>query len=148
MTKYILFITTLLSFFAFTCERIPTFPIGESFRMKPEERRSNEEAQVVLRLDEVTEDSRCPKNTNCVWQGQVKMRFTLISADKTENSFELNLRKDRPGEAMKAYNGYTYKMTAVDPYPVAESKIAKEDYWITVEVVKGEGIDTAGSDEQ
>jgi hypothetical protein len=148
MTKTILFIIPLLLIFAFTCERIPTFPVGESFQMKIGERRSNEDAKVVLRLDGVTEDSRCPKNTNCVWEGQVKMKFTLMTADKSEKSFELNLRQDRPAEAMKALNGYTYKMNAVEPYPVSGSKIAPEDYQVTMIVVEGEAVDAGETNEQ
>lgn len=147
MTKNILIAISLIFLFAFTCERIPTFPIGESFEMKIGERRSNETVKALLWLDEVTEDSRCPKNTNCVWAGQVKMKFRLISEDKSEKAFELNLSKDNPAEAMKAINGYTYKMTAVNPYPVAGSKINKEEYVVTLEVVEGEVVD-AGSDEQ
>ncbi|MBN2263032.1 MAG: hypothetical protein JW735_08970, partial [Prolixibacteraceae bacterium] len=41
-------------------------------------------------FDELMEDSRCPMNANCVWEGNAKIRLSLKSSDDQEHSIELN----------------------------------------------------------
>ncbi len=146
MTKNIFFAFTAIFLFAFKCERIPTFPIGESFEMKIGERLGNQDIEVMLKMVEMVEDSRCPKNTNCVWEGQAMVKVK-IKTESGEYESLLNLRKGRPEEAFSTIEGYTYQIIAVEPYPVAGSKIKKEEYVVTLEVVEGEVVDT-GNDEQ
>ena len=39
---------------------------------------------------EVTDDSRCPVGTTCVWAGNAKVKLTLLSSKKRAQEFELN----------------------------------------------------------
>ena len=141
MVKHLTIITSLLFILAFQCERNISFPLNEAFQIKMDEIQSNKMLKVMVSPEEVAEDSRCPKNTTCVWAGQVKIKFSLWDASKEAQHFVLSLRDDKPDEAMQVVDGYTYQLMAVDPYPVEGSEVANEDYMISLLVRKAEAGD-------
>lgn len=141
MAKHLPIITLLLFTLAFQCDRNISFPLNETFQLKMNEMQSNKTLKVMVSPEEVVEDSRCPKNTTCVWAGQVKIKFSLRDASEEARHFVLTLRDDKPVEAMQVVDGYTYQLMAVDPYPVEGSEVANEDYRITLLVRKAKAGD-------
>lgn len=78
----------------------------------------------------VTEDSRCPKFTNCVWAGQAVVQLK-VGGEK----LELAMQEGKPDLATKPLGKRIYTLKEVAPYPQADSgKIAAEDYRIVVVV--------------
>ncbi len=138
MKNYFFLLTFLLLSLAFKCERLPSFNLDEPFEMKVGDKRVNTKITTVIELKEVVEDSRCPKNVNCFWEGQVKIKISLVNESKVEQDFTLTLRDDRPRDRTKVVNGYSYELLAVDPYPEEEKKIQPEDYVVKVVVKKVE----------
>lgn len=47
-------------------------------------------AHLTIRFLEVTEDSRCPEGTTCVWAGNAKVKLTLSAGSKRAKEFDLN----------------------------------------------------------
>jgi hypothetical protein len=45
---------------------------------------------LTVHFIEVSEDSRCPVGTTCVWAGNAKVKLTLLSGKKKAQEFELN----------------------------------------------------------
>jgi hypothetical protein len=134
MKNYILGSALLLVIFAFKCERLPSYNLNESFEMHVGSKLVNTKIITAIRLDKIVEDSRCPKNTNCFWAGQVKVKFTFVNESKLEQEFVLTLRDDRPEESKVIVNGFSYELLTVDPYPEAEKKIETADYVVSLEV--------------
>ena len=93
-----------------------------------------------LKFVEVLQDSRCPKNVNCVWAGEV-----VISIDVFENGNKINQKKlsisaksyiqNLLGNLFKS-EGLTVSVFNVLPYPVSGKKTKLEDYYIQLDIRK------------
>lgn len=142
MKKLMLVTFTALLFIAFKCEQRYNFVPGEAFNMEIGQKFLNIDLPAQLTITAIEEDSRCPKNVDCVWEGQVKANFLLITSEDNAQTFTLTLRADRPEESKKVINGYSYQLLKVDPYPEADKKINAEDYVLNVLVEKSEAQDT------
>ncbi|MFC1972275.1 hypothetical protein ACFLVE_02575 [Chloroflexota bacterium] len=88
-----------------------------------------------IKFVEVSEDSRCPKDVTCVWEGRVT---AVVEISKGGSSQQLNL--SQPGltdaPAREQYEQYevTYK---IEPYPEkAEVQITAEEYRLLIIVNK------------
>jgi len=102
-----------------------TLPIGEEAEIKGEDLR--------LEFLEVTADSRCPKNVECIWAGEAKykLRFTkgeiLKQIEITEPGAE--------GQVSYAWHGYEIR-TSLEPYPQDPGDIEAGDYKLRMSVSK------------
>lgn len=101
--------------------------------------------QVDLRLDdpvEVTwdggttlalvwqavEDSRCPLDVVCVWEGEVAARLEARAGDGEPQALTLTFRHEGDERATASVAGFQIRLLGVDPYPVAAKPPAWEDY--------------------
>ena len=104
-------------FMANTCDNAAkdaaTFTVGEAFALSPGEMRTNKDAGMTVSFVGVTEDSRCPKNTNCVWEGEAKIKLMI-----NEDAMELVIREGKPAQAQQSYKGgYIIEAQSLAPYP-------------------------------
>jgi len=104
-------------FMAGTCDNTAkdaaTFTVGETFTLAPGEIRTNKDAAMTVSFVGVTEDSRCPKNTNCVWEGEAKIKLMI-----NEDAMELVIRQGDPAQAQQSYEGgYIIEAQSLAPYP-------------------------------
>ena len=80
-----------------------------------------------IKFVEVSEDSRCPKDVTCVWEGRVTAVVEISTGGSSQQlSFSQPGLTDAP--ARKKHGGYelTYK---IEPYPEkAEVEIAADEY--------------------
>jgi len=93
-----------------------------------------------FKFAEVLQDSRCPKNVNCIWAGEV-----VISIDVFENGNKINQKKlsisaksyiqNLLGNLFKS-EGLTVSVFNVLPYPVSGKKTKLEDYYIQLDIRK------------
>jgi len=88
----------------------------------------------------ISEDSRCPKDVNCIWAGvavaQLEVMGTVtrpatLSLASTEN-------KGRNYHQSAKFNGYTITLAEVQPYPGSEegTKGLKGKYKIGITIRK------------
>jgi hypothetical protein len=76
------------------------------------------------------EDSRCPSDVLCVWEGQASLTFLIY--DDTENQ----AITFTTGKVMTAYVGpYEIKLLDIEPYPTSTKDIS-EQYVATVSISK------------
>jgi hypothetical protein len=77
---------------------------------------------------EVTSDSRCPSNAQCVWAGEATVLFTVGGSEK------VSLRLGEPGAASATamVRGRQLTLVALKPYPVAGQTISRSDYLATI----------------
>lgn len=89
-------------------------------------------APATLRLERVN-DSRCRKNTVCVWAGYISYSFTLTGADGTASSFVLS--DNMPGASSKVtQNGLTFTLAGVEPQAVPAKNDPAPDYRVSLRV--------------
>lgn len=110
--KGFLLLLSFSLFLAKACDTGDDFNLGEVFTMELGQEMSNSTADLTVKWLEVSEDSRCPKNTNCVWEGQAKINLTVNG-----DPMVLTLRDGKPEEAKANHNGYVFEAKQLDPYP-------------------------------
>jgi hypothetical protein len=126
--KAVLLLFSLSLFLASTCEDAATFPLGESFTMSPQQELVNKPADITIKWLEVSEDSRCPKNTNCVWEGQAIVNLLVNGGPVT-----LTLRSGKPDKAQTLVGEYIFTAETLSPYPEGD-KIEPADYRLQLKV--------------
>ncbi|MDX1278064.1 hypothetical protein [Oceanihabitans sediminis] len=90
-----------------------------------------------VRFVEVVEDSRCPKNVNCIWAGEVTILVEVYRDSKKIAERKLTIS---PTNSMENLLGNIFASEEISisginimPYPVAGQKPAKEDYYLQLE---------------
>lgn len=90
-----------------------------------------------LRFLRVAEDSRCPKNVECVWAGNAAV-LVEVGAKGGGRSRTLRLNTnaspERPAEAK--HGAYTVRLVALGPYPRDARKIRQGEYTAALLVVR------------
>ncbi len=107
---------------------------GQSITLKLGERASLGSGGASVIFERVVEDSRCPSNAQCLWQGRVVIAGS-VTLDGQSLPFTLGTLKgfaDAP--ASFSAGPYTLSIDAVEPYPETPEGIADEDYLLTLAV--------------
>jgi hypothetical protein len=105
---------------------------GQEFSLAVSQRAELTGEDLTVTFKDVSEDSRCPKNVVCIWEGRAVCNLTVQKAGVTG---ELVLTQ--PGLTLapttQDYQGYQYSFS-VEPYPEAGKSIAKSDYRLVMSI--------------
>ena len=82
------------------------------------------------------EDSRCPSDVLCVWQGTVTAKIKLEKGKQDLGIHNITLADVEENE--KTFDGYYIRFTNVEPYPESTKPIEPADYVSTFSVSEGE----------
>jgi hypothetical protein len=96
--------------------------IGESVIIKGHE--------IELKFVDVLEDSRCPSDVQCIWEGTVSLRINIQYESQDLGNFALNASNLHKVSFM----GYYVKFKELKPYPVSTENIPKTSYRATFKV--------------
>ncbi len=82
-------------------------------------------SKVSLQFKEVTEDSRCPVDVTCIWEGIATVNIEGISGTQKTN-FQVGTRDFLPKNVSKSFNfsGYRFTLTDLKPYPGGKEESA------------------------
>lgn len=83
-----------------------------------------------IRFEAVTEDSRCPSDVECVWEGNAGVRLTLSSND---DSGLVLLNTALEPQAVR-FAGRIVALRDLSPYPASETPIDHDAYVATISV--------------
>jgi hypothetical protein len=85
----------------------------------------------IVQFIRVIEDSRCARGVTCIWAGEVKV--LLISGSRGTQA-----REDHEVVVGGSFTtgGYSVTLTQVEPEPVADQKIAPNDYRVALKLAK------------
>lgn len=104
---------------------------GETFRLRPGETARLAGSGLLIGFRAITQDSRCPSDVVCVWQGDASARVRLSADGRDFTSFDLHTALD-PKAA--SFAGRTITLVAVEPYPNSAGAIDPGRYVITLRV--------------
>lgn len=79
------------------------------------------------------EDSRCPRDTNCIWAGNAKVTIRVTSRSGKAEVFDLNTNLDQKSVR---FGGYEITLGDVAPYPAANIRINPNGYTASFTVRK------------
>jgi hypothetical protein len=117
----------LLAILFFSCKpRITGIPAGEEFLLGLWQEATIETAggKMLIRFNEVLEDSRCPQDTKCVWAGRVTLQLLI---DRTRKVEITNEATDQ---------GRRIILLKVEPVPRLGLDIRAKDYQVKLKVLK------------
>jgi serpin B len=125
--------------------------LGYPFYLSINQTASSQKDDILVRFVNVTEDSRCPTDVQCIWAGQVSILVELSRISDGQIVGELTLTKG-PGDsgtlASKSIDGFIVGLGLVEPVPVSTKKIQLTDYIIQLVVKRADDkpdtITTAG----
>jgi hypothetical protein len=110
-------------------EDIPSLPEPVEITLAFGESRTIEGTALGIAFTHVNEDSRCPTDVTCVWQGNAEVALSIGLAPNPSSPLLLNTGVD-PQTARWAGVGVT--LLSLSPDPLAEEPIDPEDYVVTV----------------
>jgi hypothetical protein len=84
-----------------------------------------------ITLEDVVDDSRCPKDVTCVWAGDVAVRVRIDGGKAPAHVATLHLNTR---EKETVYDDRRVTLVAVTPYPESTQKIDPAAYRATVRV--------------
>ncbi|WP_333854332.1 hypothetical protein [Epilithonimonas sp.] len=82
-------------------------------------------SKMSLEFKEIIEDSRCPANVTCVWEGIAIVNLIAFSGKDTKD-IKVATRDFLPKEVTKSFNysGYRFTVQEVKPYPGGKEEAA------------------------
>ena len=102
-------------------------PLGETVRLD----------DVAITFVKVVEDSRCPKNVTCIWQGRIIVQVAVKREGELIQNKELLLGKTKHGEQettiIYSTEDLLLNVVSVNPYPDIEDT-GDRDYVLLVAV--------------
>lgn len=105
-----------------------TLPLNDTIELANFETKVNYEHNLILRMDSVLNDSRCPSNVQCVWEGNAAVRF-LFTVDSIQTDFVLNTHGGNQFNADTVIGGYNIKLLDLSPYPEEPGEILQVEYY-------------------
>lgn len=102
---------------------------GAAVTLAPGDAVSVMTTDMKVRFVAVTEDSRCPRDVNCIWAGEVKVLLE-IRVSQAESQVEI-----LEGKSTVA-GGFRLTLVRVEPQRTSTGKIASQDYRATLKVDK------------
>ena len=89
------------------------------------------ENELRICLDSIFNDSRCPTQFVCVWEGDAIAAFTLT---KNQNVRRFNLHVNDKFQNDTLIDGITIKLLNISPYPVTNQQIDPNTYGAEISV--------------
>lgn len=110
---------------------MPTIPLNTDFDIAVGDMARIQDSPVLVRFDTVTEDSRCPADVECVWEGNATARVTIDSAGQAAVA-ELRTSRREPVHRF----GWTFELRDLRPARTTQSVPKPREYVITLRVVR------------
>jgi hypothetical protein len=113
------------------CSGNLSIPLGSQFILQPGQAADIQGMDLSIKFVEISADSRCPQNVQCIVAGDVTARVIIKFSGESKT-----LSIIQSGEQAKTdFNGFELT-TSVSPYPVAGREISPGDYRMTFTVRK------------
>ena len=110
-----------------------TLPLNDTIEIANFETLYNYENKLILRMDSVLNDSRCPSNVECVWEGNAEVRF-LFTVDSIQTDFTLNTNGGMQFNSDTVISGYSIKLLDLSPYPEDPGEILQVEYYSKITI--------------
>ena len=127
---FLIFIGFAANVFAIDSKEIE---LDKQFTIKAEQTVSLDNLKVTFL--EIVEDSRCPSDVTCVWQGRASIKLNAENEDHSEDMI-LTMGENSTAQIEM------YKINLIDlsPYPISKKIISTEEYVATMNISKNKEI--------
>lgn len=105
------------------------------FQLRPNQTAS-EPNNIVVKFLNVTDDSRCPSDVTCIWQGKSTITVNVVKSGQNVGDFSLTSGLGDKNATAQILDGYFLQLTKIEPYPKSSTTIPLSDYVATFELSK------------
>ncbi len=89
--------------------------------------------RLQIKFANVIQDSRCPSDVTCIWQGQAKIIVNIKTNSQDLGNFTLISGNDNK-LTVQTFDHYYIQLMNIDPYPVSTKKIQLSDYVVNLKL--------------
>jgi hypothetical protein len=100
---------------------------GVPFGMRVGDEVTIADTGIIVRFNEVTEDSRCPIDAICVWAGVLRISLTVSAGVRDTHDIEI----DTMGTVAVA-SGYSFTLVVAKPSRRADVPVEPGDYGVVI----------------
>lgn len=108
--------------------------LDKPFELKIGQQAAIDSENIVIGFLNVAEDSRCPSDVVCIWQGQASIRISAEVNGTDSGQFVLTIGANEKSATI-AGGQYSVRMVSLEPYPVSTENM-HGDYIATLVVSK------------
>ncbi|MEV6429060.1 hypothetical protein [Nocardia sp. NPDC051463] len=112
---------------------VPTAELGAEFTLAPGNTMRVDDDRVRVSFDKVSQDSRCPKDVDCVWEGDATVIAT-VTVGSTPSRQELHSNRRLASAAI--VDGYRIELKTLSPEPLSSQSISPSDYRVALLVTR------------
>jgi hypothetical protein len=118
-----------------TEERTGEAVLDREFKIKYGQELTVKGQDLKVTFASLLDDSRCPVNATCVWEGDAEILIGVRQA-KGEGS-QIALHTNQKFSQAGKYQQYVIRLVALDPYPRLDFEAKPGDYVATLLIKKG-----------
>jgi hypothetical protein len=112
--------------------------IDQPFRLQITQQASllDSDANLSIQFLRLLEDSRCPRNVTCVWEGQARVQIQIQTDTDATQTIELSSNPNLT-DSKTAYetSGYRIEFLKLEPYPISpDQRIKQHEYLLSLKV--------------
>ena len=129
-TLYFFLALTFISFISCDNEPIPdsfSFGLENDFKINGEYHSADN--SVHFKITEIN-DSRCPSDVVCVWEGKADVKI------KVESPVSGSITLSTYDNPIDTVGNFSFEIIDVFPYPISTKTIQLEDYNVTLKIVE------------
>src|SRR4051812_18848625 len=106
---------------------------SETVSIKVNHQKSVARGRINVRFAEMVEDSRCPRDVQCVQAGNATVKIRVSRGRKTEI---LTISTDARNGGSASFEGYKFRLVSLTPEPRSNIRINPDGYVAKIEVTK------------
>ena len=110
-----------------------TVPLGREFTLQVGQTAVVADTGLRISLAKVAEDSRCPVDVQCVWEGDAAVSVAVVDAAAARD-YELHTSGRFPREV--THGGYRLTLVGLEPAPRSSVPLSPSDYRATFRVAR------------
>ncbi|MBU1178144.1 hypothetical protein KJ903_02900 [Patescibacteria group bacterium] len=112
--------------------------LGEEFQLKMNESVIVESEQIKITFLEVTSDSRCPVDVNCVWSGEATIKINVEKAENDLGDYSISTIPNEIARSVVRMDLYEIDLMDIKPARKSDEEIKASDYEITLKINKSD----------
>ena len=93
-------------------------------------------SKIILCVDSILEDSRCPSRVLCVWEGRGVVKFSLTSNHQTYPFILSTKALPNSYQRDTVLQGYKIELVALHPYPETGSSIPDRNRKVEIRLTR------------
>jgi hypothetical protein len=109
-------------------------PLGREFTLGVGQSVMVDDTGLRLSLKGVQNDSRCPVDVQCVWEGDAAVSVDVAGSSAPTTTYDLHTSGRFPREAV--HGRYRIALVRLDPLPRSSGALTPADYRATFQVVR------------